>query len=77
MVKGAKKIINWAFEDNAGFFISEYPCSFEDRKITAYFVFRKYLIGWFSFVGVLSTTCRRGRNGPQLFNGHTSHDVQS
>jgi hypothetical protein len=42
MVKGAKKIINWAFEGNAGFFISEYPYSFEDRKITAYFVFKKY-----------------------------------
>lgn len=42
MVKSAKKIINWAFEDNAGFFISEYPCSFEDRKITAYFVFKRY-----------------------------------
>jgi hypothetical protein len=42
MVKGAKKIINWAFEDNAGFFISEYPYSFEDIEVTGYFVFRKY-----------------------------------
>jgi hypothetical protein len=42
MVKNAKKIINWAFESNAGFFISEYLFSFEDRKIPAYFIFKKY-----------------------------------
>lgn len=42
MVKGAKKIIDWAFDGNAGFFISEYPFSFEDQKIIAYFIFKRY-----------------------------------
>jgi hypothetical protein len=42
MVKTAKKIINWAFEDNAGFFISEYPFSFDENKVTGYFIFKKY-----------------------------------
>lgn len=42
MVKTAKKIINWAFEDNAGFFISEHPFSFDEVKVTGYFVFKKY-----------------------------------
>jgi hypothetical protein len=42
MVKSAKKIINWAFDTNAGFFISEYPFSFDENKVTGYFIFKKY-----------------------------------
>jgi hypothetical protein len=42
MVKTAKKIINWAFENNAGFFMSEYPFSFDEDKVTGYFIFKRY-----------------------------------
>ena len=42
MVKSAKKIINWAFKDNAGFSILEHPFSFNDVKVTGYFVIKKY-----------------------------------
>lgn len=42
MVRSARKIIRWAFEDNAGFFISEYSFSENEKKTTAYFVFKRY-----------------------------------
>jgi len=42
MVKSARKIIKWAFDDNAGFFISEFSFSEKEKKTTAYFVFKRY-----------------------------------
>jgi hypothetical protein len=42
MVRSAKKIINWAFEDNVKFYISEKPFDIENKKVVGYFVFKKY-----------------------------------
>ena len=64
MVKTAKKIINWAFEDNAGFFISEYPFSFDEDEVTGYFIFKKYR-AWNSLSGG-DKTLSRERKSPRI-----------